>query len=240
MYLDRLKCNVNRPSTNRVYHSIWVNFNKFLIKLDKKPTTMEHALTLYCAQLIMNGCKSSTIKSYISAIKFTLVTDGYAWEDQKVLFATLTRSCKLINDVVHTRLPIGFGLLELILFGVHRLFNDTQPYLDLLYKTIFLTAYFGLLRVGEITLSQHSIKACDVHSAHNKEKILLVLYTSKTHGRESHPQTVKIVAGANYKAGRSMHFCPFRLLSVYLKERGDYNSPHRQSLYFQRWVTSTG
>ena len=49
-----------------------------------------------------------------------------------MLLASLTRACKLINDRVRTRLPIGFNLLELILFELQRHYTTggyNQPYL---------------------------------------------------------------------------------------------------------------
>ena len=56
-----------------------------------------------------------------------------------------------------------------------------QPYLLVLYEAIFCLAYYGLMRIGELTEGDHPIKAKDIHIGVNKDKILLVLYTSKTH-----------------------------------------------------------
>ena len=88
------------------------------------------------------------------------------------------RSCKLENDRLKVRLPIQKGLLEMLLFELHRVYND-QPYLEILYKGIFCLAYYGMLRVGEGWGGQHTLKACNVHVGDNKDKIMLVLYTSK-------------------------------------------------------------
>ena len=55
-----------------------------------------------------------------------------------------------------------------------------------------LTGYYGLLRVGELTISPHTIKAMDVHKAENKNKILICLRTSKTHDRSNQPQIIKL------------------------------------------------
>ena len=57
---------------------------------------------------------------------------------------------------------------------------------------MFSTAYFGLLRVGEITLSEHIIKAVDVHIGTNKKKMMFILHSSKTHSKGVKPQTIKI------------------------------------------------
>ena len=61
---------------------------------------------LFIAQLIEEGMQSSTVKSYISAIKTTLITDGYTWDNSKILLSSLTRACKVVKDHVRTRLPI--------------------------------------------------------------------------------------------------------------------------------------
>ena len=70
--IDLLKQNRVRNSTMTNYYVIWKHFNKFIVKLDRKLGTWEERLTLYTGFLINNGRKSSTIRSYISAIKTVL------------------------------------------------------------------------------------------------------------------------------------------------------------------------
>ena len=139
--------------------------------------------------------KSTTIKSYVSAIKKFLVDDGYPWDDQKVLLGSLTKACKIVNDKVHTRLPIQYGLLELILFEIKRTYQlKGQNYLLTMYQALFALSYYGMMRVCEVTKvvqSNHVIKAEDVHSALNKDKLLLMLYSSKTHDASMRPQKIK-------------------------------------------------
>ena len=54
---------------------------------------------------------------------------------------------------------------------VHQLFDSPQPYLVRLYKALFMTAYFGLFRIGELTDSPYVLKAKDVHVGKNKKEI---------------------------------------------------------------------
>ena len=220
--LDSLKNKQNRDSTAKNYHQIWTQFNSFIIKLDKMPKSWEQRASLYGAYLVDLGRQSSTIRSYISAIKGVLKSDGYQWDDNKVLLNTITRACKLTNDQLKTRLPIQIGLLELILFQVDRIYHASgQPYLGILFKTLFIFSYYGLFRVGELASSPHTIKASDVHIAENKNKIFIILYSSKTHGKESRPQKVKIVANNNWN---KRHFCPFKLARLYMGHRGSYKT----------------
>ena len=193
--LDRLKNSQTRKSTTNNYLSVWRNLNKFLLSLDTKlKMSWEQKTALFGAYLVDNGVQSSTLKSYFSAIKHILKQDGYEWDDNKVLLNALARSCKLENDLVKTRLPIQKGLLEMLLFEIKRQWYDNkspQPYLAFMYQAIFCLAYYGMLRVGELAFSNHCIKACNIHVGSNKDKILVVLYSSKTHGKESRPQKVK-------------------------------------------------
>ena len=114
--LDKLLMNQTRVSTSKNYLCVWRQFNKFLISLDVMPTLWEDRTSLFVAYLIDKGVQSGTVKSYVSAIKKTLVNDKYDWKDELVLLSSLAKACKLVNDKVRTRLPIHCSLLEMILF----------------------------------------------------------------------------------------------------------------------------
>ena len=137
-------------------------------------------MILFIGHLISEGKKSTTIRSYVSAIKAILQVEGFKIQEDTYLLNALTKACKLHDDIVMTRLPIRLGMLRVILKIVGQEY-DTQPYLRSLYQALFSTAYFGLFRIGEITQSPHVIKACDVHLAKNKKKVMFVLRSSKTH-----------------------------------------------------------
>ena len=188
------------------------------------------------AHLINKGTQSSTIKSYMSAIKRILQDDGYQWTDDRVLFASMTRACKLINDKVRTRLPISSGLLDLILFEIQRFFTaKKQFYLEFLYKSLFILGYYGLMRIGELTASEHVLKAKDLHTGTNKQKILMILHSSKTHSRANLPQKIKITANNNktnmYVQNRN--FCPFAMVNRFAEMRGNYKSQDEQFFIFK-------
>ena len=132
------------------------------------PQSWEQRTALFCAHLVDRGLKSTTLRSYVSAIKCILKDDKYKWVDGEVVLDSLIRACKLKNDIVTPRLPISKRLLELILFEIGRLFNQ-QPYLEILYKTVLAIGYYGLFRIGEMTVpGDHTIKASNVHVAKNK------------------------------------------------------------------------
>ena len=224
-------------STRDNYLSVWCKFNNFIIRLDVRPVLWEDRASLFGAYLVEEGIQSSTLRSYMSAIKGILVDDGYEWDNNKLLLSTLIRGCKVENDrTVQTRLPIQCGLLEMILFEVQCLFQD-QYYLEIMYKTLLVLAYYGLFRIGELTMSSHVLQARDVHIAHNKNKLLFFLRSSKTHGTGNKPQEIKIMA--NESAGQRLknvrYFCPFTLSREYLAIRGNYVNDFDPFFVFRDW-----
>ena len=203
------------------------------------PEMWEERVTMFCAYLIkFKGFQSSTIRSYISAIKSKLLADNYNWSDDNIKLATLTSFCSKRNDKYKTRLPISHKLLQHILFETDRMM--TSPFMILLYQMAFSLAYYGLLRIGELTISKHVIKAKDIHKANNKNKVLIVLYSSKTHGRRNKPQMIKIAADEEYdvKMGnhnlmrRFQYICPFFIIQQFLQICGGYDTDDEPLLIF--------
>ena len=147
---------------------------------------------------------------------------GYEWNNDKLVNNSLCRTCRIQNDIVLSKLPIQQGLLELVLFETGKKFFY-QPYLELLFRNLFCIGYLCMFRIGELTTGSHPILAKNVHQADNKSKLLFVLYSSKTHGKYSKPQTVKISAIETKQKGNKF-YCPFELSREYLAMRGEYSN----------------
>ena len=222
---------------------VWKLFNKFFVRLDIKPRAWEDRLTLFVGHLISQNRQSSTVRSYISAIKSVLKSHNINIREDQYLLSSLTRACRLRNDQIKARFPIQKGLLRIILRTTQCHFMDiSQPYLAMLYQTLFSTTYFGLFRVSEVTSGAHPILAKDVHIGRNKKKILFILHTSKTHVRNMPPQMVKIKSespknknsanpsqigyhdskGHNDTKGGVI--CPYKLLRRYTDTRGGFKA----------------
>ena len=216
-----------RDTTRSNYYSVWKSFNEFFIRLDVKPEAWEDRMILFAGYLAEHNRKSATIKSYMSAIKSVLRDDGVIISEDKFLLASITKACSFKNDRIATRLPIQKGVLKLLLDSLNSIFM-AQPYLLAMYQALFATAYFGLFRVGELTSGDHPVRAKDVHIADNKNKMMFVLHTSKTHWTNDNPQIVKISSTTidikeNNKYGEKLKstgvYCPYDLLRKYLKVR---------------------
>ena len=146
-----------------------------------------------------------------------LKTDGYPWDDSKAALNTITKSCKLISDTVKIRLPIQINLLEQLMFETNRKF-DCQPFLNILYKTVLCIGYYRMMRIGEMASGTHPVRACDIHIARSKNKILLILRTSKLMVKSHYLKKSRLL---NQEA-IDIFFCPFKLMRQFMVCRGGY------------------
>ena len=234
LLVDSLKNEQHRSSTRSNYYSIWKIFNKFFLRLDIKPLNWEDRITLFVAHLIKEGKQSSTICSYLSAIRAVLKKEGIHLNEDMYLLTALTRACKLKNDRIMQRQPIRKTMLFSLIDALKDVL-DGQPYLFSMYAALFLTTYSGLFRIGEVTQSPHVIKACDVQQGKNKKKLKFTLWTSKMHNRGNRPQIVKIKQESLKSKNRksSHHWCPFREVQTYLRLRPDCESSDEQFFIFR-------
>ena len=240
--VDKLSMNRCRDSTKGTYYRIWRIFNRFILRLDAKPSNWEDRIVLFIGYLVDNKLQSSTIKTYLSAIRGVLMDNNITINSDLFLLSSLTRACKIGNDIVVTRLPIHKSLLHAIVKQTDVMFikQKNQPYLAYLYKAMFMSAYYGLFRIGELTLGPHMILAENVHIGENKNKILFILWTSKMHSRGDKPQLVKIsskpVGGLKQTFSQDRELktnqCPFKIITNYVQLRPLVKTVNEQVFVF--------
>ena len=153
--------------------------------------------------------------------------------EDRFLLNALTTACRLINDHVRLRFPIHKQLL-LQLLNYIELSLDQQPFLKILYLALFSAMYYGLFRVGELTFSNHAVKARDIHVGKNKKKMMFILRTSKTHWHDVKPQIIKISGHRKKEDVNAFdRFCPFQLLLNYTEVRGAFLDNNEQFFIFR-------
>lgn len=235
---EKLKGGDILPSTRQKYHQIHKNFNRFVGELTRKPDNWEDKIHLYFTFLAETGKHENTLKTYLSAIKKVLTTEGETLENlDNVALASIIKSCKYNNNEVIHRLPINYHMLLSILDATDQVYNQ-QPYLAILYKAMFSAAYNGLLRVGEMTKSQHSILARDVLIAKNKRKIQFILRTSKTHGLGDPPQIIAYFCDC--AETKMPEYCPYELMVDYNEAKGKFRDGKEQYFVYKGHIPVEG
>ena len=202
----------------------------------------ENRITLFVGYLIDNGKQSSTVKSNVSAIKAVLTNHGIKINEDQFLINSLTKACRLINDRIRTWLPIQKDMLAILLNQIDKHFdNVNQPYLKIMYKALFSTAYFGLFRISELTAGEHTVRVKDIQLGSNKRKLLFILWTSKTHRMDVKPQMIKITSSSKkskkYKYNNKPNACLVRM--SYLGNTSKYGDPTRRRMNnFSSYLTT--
>ena len=85
--IDKFSRDQNWDSTKRNYFTIWRLFNKFCVRLDEKPLNWEDRIILFTGHLVESGKKSSTVKSYISAIRAVLRDINISISEDKYIYS---------------------------------------------------------------------------------------------------------------------------------------------------------
>ena len=89
LIFEHLQANQTRKSTQKNYHCIWKLFNKFLLQLDNIPISWEQRISLFGVYLVERGSQSSTLRSYVAAIKSILCTDKIKLDADKIMLGTI-------------------------------------------------------------------------------------------------------------------------------------------------------
>ena len=161
----------------------------------------------------LKNLKCSTITSYMSAIAYVhkvsgLVNPTESFIDKKLLHATRRHSSidkrhafyiKDIDNIVKALPDIG-----------------TDPYLLIMYTAMILTAFFGLLRVGEITVSTHGhqniIRKDAIKLGYQGNHVSTInIYMSSYKHSQGHPASIPLCRQL------LKSICPVRALIRYLK-----------------------
>ena len=112
------------------------------------------------------------------------------------------------------RLPISIELLYQLVDAIQN--TVSNQYQQVLFKAMFLTAFHGFLRVGEITSSHNCISIANVNISNNTVTISLPSYKHSN----GHVAVIHIHRSADRPA-----FCLVSALEQYISRRGTQSGP---------------
>ena len=149
------------PSTRKTYQRAWQLFTQCMLYMNivflgfsSLPLSINHILT-FVGFMHLNGYSPSTMITYVSALgyvhRISLMIDPTSNTlVQKVLSAAVR-----LNPRTDPRLPIT----QPILFRLSGALNHTtsSPYLRVLFRAMYNVAFYGLMRVAEITQDKFGV-----------------------------------------------------------------------------------
>lgn len=203
------------PATKASYRNALHHYRNFY-KTYYSGNTLFPVSTKQLAQFIAvchhRGLKHSTITSYISAIGYihklhNMVNPLDSFLIKKLLHS-LRRSAK-----ANKRQPFTIQYIQALIKSIKHTVSDV--YTTSLIRAMFLLAFFGLFRVGEITYSskgaQHVIRRENINFVrlHSKVRSLNITLTQYKHS-VGHQASIPIACQAIKK------LCPVRSMLRYL------------------------
>ena len=140
-------------NTLNMYNKGLENVNNFRIKHmpeNSWPPKVDHIVNCV-AFLSSKGLSYSTAKCYLAGVRFHLQISGFS--DPTIIFVVrkMLEGPRRIKPSKDVRSPIAYPFLKRIVNVLQTICTNKYEYY--LFSSAFLLAYFALLRVGEITVS---------------------------------------------------------------------------------------
>ena len=158
-----------------------------------------NSVALLIAHLPTKRLAPAAISTYISAISYEHKLKGYADPTKAFLILKLLSAIKS-RSRPDIRLPITLPVLRLLVDALTQ--TSSSFYHRTLFTAMFLTAFYGFLRIGEITCKTTSSGRSVLHAQHQDLSFLLhkgeviaakLTLTNFKHNRSGRPFYIHIL-----------------------------------------------
>ena len=221
--LDRLLRASVAPSSMQLYHRAWDLFRQamfassgLLCETVILPLSVPQ-VSIFVAFLHTQNLAPSSMVSYTSALGYVHRLLGYEDPTSATLIQKLLAGATKIAPTVDPRLPITIIIL-------HRLCGSTfhhikSPYHQVLLRAMFCTAFFGLMRLAEITVTKQGQVIINLSQLTLTSQLAVINITHFKHNNSLKPVDVPLCPQ------QSNLICPVLNLAAYLQVRGFPQAP---------------
>ena len=211
------------PSSFQLYKRAWDLFKQCLIFLEGSSNSTASVplsvsqVALYVTYLHKHGYAPTSIVSYTSAIGYVHRISNVSDPTTSVLVQKILSSTLKLKSKFDPRLPITILILQRLIASL----TSTVPSYShrCLLRAMFSVAFFGLMRVGEITMSKDKTVPLDISQLNLSDSQALITITRFKHNKSMRSVEIPLPA-----QDLSM-ICPVRALQEYLNYRGLESGP---------------
>ena len=207
-------------SSFKVYRRAWSLFNQASVHMGLQfngsidlPLSADQII-LFVGYLSNSGFASASITSYTSAIGYIHKLLNLPDPTGQFMVQKLLSACNKVNNSVDTRLPITISILQRLVQALDH--TVSTPYLRQLFKAMYSIAFFGLMRLGEITQDTNKDVSLSFDQVQFTNSAVLLTIKKFKHTLSLKP--VQLVLPAQ----QDKSIC---LLFQYLKLRGNTSGP---------------
>lgn len=213
------------PATKSVYRRAYRNFLKFhnAFYPHRKVFPIQHLqVAHFIAFSLQTGLKGSSIQTQIAGLNYMHRMMGYPNIADNFIIKKLLSSAQKITHSSDKRMPITLSILKALSKALA--YIVPEYYDRILYHAMFLTAFFALLSVGELTTTQHgsanTIQFQDVQLVKTKGNLSHIILNIQHH---KHSQGIPVPITVTRQ--KDSNLCPVLAVSTYLSTRGPKTGP---------------
>ena len=182
-----------------------------------------NSLALFISYLSARKFASSTILTYVSALSYVHKLGNLPDPSKNFLVQKLSSVHNRLNSTPDVRLPITHSVLHRLVLALSH--TNSSAFQRLLYKTMFLVAFYGFFRLGELTAKGANLRPLvhfedlsflSHHSCVTSASIVIKGFKHDTSGR---PFSV------NLESAEHVEFRPVNYLRQYSSLQGNAPGP---------------
>ena len=205
-------------SSVKVYKRAWVLFKEAMVEM-KIPFNGSIDLPISSSMVIMFigylsviGLSSSTITSYTCALGYIHKLMNAPDPTSKFCVQKVLAATNKLNKSHDSRLPITIVILQRL---CESLFHTVPKlYLRQLFRTMFIVAFFGLMRLAEITQNKDGIVSIMIDQVKFTSSAIIITISQFKHNVSLRPLDIVL------PAQQDLSICPVFQMRKYLNLRG--------------------
>ena len=218
---NNLIVNSLSASTRQGYQRSWEHFSH-ICNLYQQPfiPASVRSLLVYISHCSQTHTSYNTVVSRISAVAYLHKLNSVSDSSQHFLVKKALLGYKNCSSRIDARKPVTLSLLHDICTKTSSLLPT--PYDVSLLRAMFLLAFYGFLRLSEITKTpstSHVLSQNDVSFQFSSGKVCSVTIVFKSY-KHSTGQPFSLVINS-----QSTNFCPVQALHSYLQQRPQLPGP---------------
>lgn len=177
------------------------------------PAPVQHVVA-FIAHLSIEGKSPSSISTYSSALAYVHKLNGWSNPCDNFIIKKLKEGARRTGRQPDSRRPISLTMLRQLSHNLSGICSST--YETTVFRTAFLLAFFGFLRVGEFTALSNNAHAHnilsigDIHLTHDSLSVTIRFSKTDQRGRST---------TLHFSKGPETILCPVTAMRCYLDVR---------------------
>lgn len=227
------------PTTKRAYRTALIRFCRASCTAFPDLPCLSHpshhtTIMLFIAHLFETGLAPTSITSHLSAISFWHEIHQWHNPTRHPLVQKLLHGVRNSHTPSISRSPITIPVLRQLFHSLSH--PSFTPFTALLLSSIFSLSFYAFLRVGEFTLSPHTIQISDCHLS--SQSSITISFRSFKFSRNQTPHIILPAAGHSlcpvFHLSRYLSVRPPRPGALFLLESGHPLTPRLFSQYLSQ------